>query len=261
VERIKLQAEKRDTKTKGDVRQLRLKGKVPAVLYGRKREPLTLIVKEADILKAMSTKAGLNVLLDLVVEGEKPTTVLLRDYQAHPVHRTFTHVDFQAIDMTEKIVVEVPIILNGLAVGVKEGGILEQLLRKIELKCLPTQIPEKIEIDVEHLKIGDSIHSDELKLPEGAEFPRAMKYAIATVVPPAKEEVAAAAVPVEGAVPAEGEAAAPAAEGAAAAPGAAPAKGAAPGAAPAKGAAPGAAPAKGAAPAAPEAKGGEKAKK
>lgn len=253
MERIKLQAEKRDTKTKGAIRQLRIKGKVPAVLYGKKQEPQTLVVDEAELLKATSTKAGFNVLLDLNVAGGKPTTVLVRDYQAHPIHRTFTHVDFQAIDITEKIVVEVPIILNGLAIGVKEGGILEQLLRKIELKCLPTQIPEKIEINVEHLKIGDGIHSAELPLPQGTEFSRAMNYAIVTVVPPAKEEVpAVAAAPVEGAPPAEGAAAAPAAEGAAAA---------APGAAPAKGTAPGAAPKVAAPAAAPEAKGGEKGKK
>lgn len=257
MERILLKAEKRDLTTKGAIRQLRVSGKVPAILYGRKKEPQMIAVNVADLLKATSTKAGLNVLLDLAVAGEKPATVLLRDYQAHPINRTFTHVDFQAIDVKERIVIEVPIELIGLAAGVKEGGILEQLLRKIELKCLPTQIPERIEINVEHLTIGDSIHSEGLKLPEGAEFAKTMNYTIATVVPPAKEEVPAAvaeAVPVEGAPPAEG---APAAEGAAA-PGAAPPKGA-PGAAPPRGA-PFAAPPKGA-PAAHEAKGAEKAKK
>jgi len=265
VERISINAEKRETKTKGAVRQLRLAGKVPAVLYGMKQEPVTLTVNTLDLQKATSTKAGMNVLLDLTVAGGKATTVLIRDYQAHPIERVFIHVDFQAIDISLKIGVEVPIILTGLAIGVKEGGILEQLLRKIELKCLPTNIPEKIEINVEELKIGDSIHSAGLKLPEGAEFSRAFNYTIVTVVPPAKEEVpVAAAVPAEGAPPVEG---APPAEGApAAVPGAAPGtapKAAAPGAAP-KGTAPGAAP-KAAAPAAPaaapEAKGGEKAKK
>lgn len=250
MERISLKAEKRESTTKGDIRKLRLGGKVPAVLYGKKQEPAMIAVNESDVIRVTSTKAGLNVLVELEVAGAKPTTVLIRDYQAHPIHRNFTHVDFQAIDMTQKIVVEVPIELIGLAAGVKEGGILEQLLRKIELKCLPTKIPDRIEINVEHLMIGDSIHSADMSLPEGAEFPRAINYAIATVVPPVKEEVVAAAVPAEG-VPAEG-AAAPA-EGAAAA-----APGAAPGAAPAKGAAPGAAPAKGASP---EAKGAEKAKK
>ena len=264
MERTMLKAEKRETTTKGAIRQLRLKGRVPAVLYGKKQEPVMISVDASELKKAAATKAGLNVLLDLTISGGKPATVLIRDYQAHPLERVFTHVDFQAIDITEKIVIEVPIDLIGIAIGVKEGGILEQLLRKIELKCIPTKIPERIEINVDDLKIGDSIHSAGLKLPEGAEFARAFNYTIATVVPPTKEEVpAAAAVPAEG-VPVEG-AVAPA-EGAAAGavPGAAP--GTAPKAAPkaVPGAAPGTAPKaspKAAPGAAPKAEAGEKAKK
>jgi len=232
VERISLNAEKRVTSTKGAIRQLRLGGKVPAILYGKKREPQMLSVDAKELSKTASTKAGLNVLVDLDVKGEGKTTVLIRDYQAHPIHRVFTHVDFQVIDVSEKIVVEVPIDLVGAAVGVKEGGILEQLMRKIEVRCLATQIPERIEVDVSELKIGDSIHSNQIKLAEGVEFLRTMIYTIVTVVPPTKEEVpvAAAAAPVEGAPAAEGAAAPAAAEGAAApkAEGGEKAKGAAP---------------------------------
>ena len=103
VERISLKAEKRESTTKGDVKQARLAGKVPAILYGRKQEPVMLTVAGSDVIRVTSTKAGLNVLVDLEVGGAKPTTVLIRDYQAHPIHRNFTHVDFQAIDLTEKI--------------------------------------------------------------------------------------------------------------------------------------------------------------
>jgi len=196
---------------------MRLKGKVPAVLYGKKCELQNLLVEASDLLRVTATKAGLNVLVDLKVSGGKPTTVLIRDYQAHPIDRHFTHVDFQAIDVSERLSVEIPIILVGQAIGVKEGGILEQLLRKVEVRCLATQIPENIEINVEHLNIGDSIHSSDISLPKGVELARAMNYTIATVVPPAKEEVpaVAAAVPVEGA-PAEGAAAPATVEGAAA---------------------------------------------
>ena len=260
MERVSLNAEKREKTTKGALRQMRVKGKVPAVLYGKKSEPQKLLVDALELLKTTSTKAGINVLLDLKVAQEKPTTVLIRDYQAHPIDRHFTHVDFQIIDVSERIAVEVPIELLGQAIGVKEGGILEQLLRKIEVRCLATKIPERIEINVEHLKIGDSIHSSDMTLPGGVELSRAMNYTIATVVPPAKEEVpvAAAAAPVEGAPAVEGAAAAPAAAEGAAAPGAAPkAEGAEKG----KGAAPKAEGAEKGKGAAPKAERAEKARK
>lgn len=229
MERISLNAQKREKSTKGRIRQLRLSGKVPAILYGKKQEPVMLIVDTKELEKATSTHAGLNALIELKIEGGAPTTVLVRDYQAHPIERDFTHVDFRAIDVTEKIVVEVPIDLLGESVGVKEGGVLEQLLRKVEVRCLPTNIPERLTVNVDSLKIGDSVHTSELSLPEGVEFLKVVDYTIVTIVPPTKEEVVA---PTPEAV--EAAAAAAAAEGAAA---------------PAEGAAP-----------APEAAGGEKAK-
>lgn len=225
MERISLNAQKRDLTTKGGIRRLRLSEKIPAVLYGKKQEPMMLVVDMKELEKATSTHAGFNALIDLKIEGGTPTTVLIRDYQAHPIKRNFTHVDFRAIDVTEKIVVEVPIELLGESVGVKEGGVLEQLLRKVEVRCLPTNIPESLTVNVESLMIGDSVHTTELSLPEGVEFLKAIDYTIVTIVPPTKEEVvvptpeeaeaAAAAAAAEGA-PAPAEGAAPAPEGAAA---------------------------------------------
>jgi large subunit ribosomal protein L25 len=219
VERISLSAQKRDKMTKGGIRKLRLSGKVPAVLYGKKQEPVMLVVDVKDLERAVSTHAGLNALIDLKIDGGETATVLVRDYQAHPIDRDFTHVDFRAIDVTEKIVVEVPIELVGESIGVKEGGVLEQLLRKIEVRCLPTKIPERFTVNVENLKIGDSIHTGGLTLPEGVEFLKVVDYTIVTIVPPTKEEVpvpapeaveAAAAAAAEGAAaPAEGAAPAP----------------------------------------------------
>lgn len=223
MERISLNAQKRETKTKGELRQLRLSGLIPAVLYGKKQEPITLVVSEKELERVTATEAGFNALIDLNVAGEKPLTVLIRDYQAHPIHRNFTHVDFRAIDVTEKIVVEIPILLIGESIGVKEGGVLEQLMRKVEVRCLPTNIPESIKINVESLKVGDSVHTKGIALPEGVEFLKDTDYTIATVVPPTKEEevvptpeevAAAEAAAVEGAPAAEGEAKAKPAEGA-----------------------------------------------
>jgi len=216
VERILLNASKRDKLTKGGIRQLRLSGMVPAVLYGKKQEPVMLAVNMKDLEKVLSTHAGLNALIDLRIENEAPITVLVRDYQAHPIKRCFTHIDFRSVDVSEKVVVEVPIELVGECVGVKEGGILEQLLRKVEVRCLPTNIPESLKVNVESLKIGDSIHTSSITLPEGVEFFKTADYTIVTVVPPTKEEVPAPPPEAVAAAPAEGAAAAAPAEGAAA---------------------------------------------
>lgn len=211
MERISLKAEKRETQTKGQLRQLRASGYVPAILYGKKQEPVRLVVPEKELDRATSTHAGFNALIDLSVGEGETFTVLIRDYQAHPLRRKFTHVDFRAIDVTEKIEVEVPIELVGESIGVKEGGILEQLLRKVQVYCLPTNIPESFQVNVTGLKIGDSVHTTDITLPEGVEFLKDAEYTVATVVPPVKEEVvvppeavAVEGAPVEGAPPAEG---------------------------------------------------------
>ncbi len=226
MERISMNAEMR-TPGKGDAGRMRDAGRVPAVLYGRKVKPLAISVERYELEHVVKTKAGMNVMIDLSIKGGDSGLAFIRDYQADPFRRDFTHVDFQAISLDEKILVEVPIELTGAAVGVKEGGVVVQSRRVLEVRSLPNNIPDKISIDITELKIGDGIHADEIALPEGVEFPHVVNYPIVAVVPPAKEEVAAVAapvegVPVEGAVPAEG--AAPAAA-AVPAPGAAEEKG------------------------------------
>ncbi|MFH0799644.1 MAG: 50S ribosomal protein L25 [Pseudomonadota bacterium] len=214
MERVTLVAEKRIA-GKGPAHRMRVTGRIPAVLYGRTVEALPISVDRRALEKAVKTKAGMNVLVDLSVAGGDSGLALIRDFQADPFKRDFTHIDFQAISLTEKLEVEVPVVLTGLSIGVKEGGVVEQLRRTLHIRSLPESIPERIEVDVTELKIGDSIHSNTISLPSGVELSSALNYTIVTIVPPAKEEVAA--VPVAGAeVPVEGEAAAPA-EGAAAA--------------------------------------------
>ncbi|HPQ80532.1 MAG TPA: 50S ribosomal protein L25 [bacterium] len=216
MERVALTAEMR-TPGKGGARQARMAEKVPAVLYGRTVEPLAVVVDRKELEKAVKTKAGMNVMVDLTIAGGDSGLALIRDYQADPFKRRFIHIDFQAITLSDKLEVEVPIVFTGASVGVKEGGVVEQLRRTVHVRALPTAIPESIEVDITELNIGDSIHAEQLTLPEGVEFSSATNYTIVAIVPPAKEEVAAVAVPLEG------EAAAAPAEGAAA--GAAPAEG------------------------------------
>ncbi|MBN1283256.1 MAG: 50S ribosomal protein L25 [Proteobacteria bacterium] len=238
MEKVSLTVQRREP-GKGPASRMRAAGTIPGVLYGKKIEPLPIKVNERDLETATKTKAGMNVIVNLTVEGVDSGLAFIRDYQADPFRRTFTHVDFQAISIDEPIDIEVPLVLVGECKGVKEeGGVIEQARRTLQVKALPDRIPEKIEVDTTELMIGDNIHADDIKLPDGVEFPHLTNFAILSVVPPAKEEVAAPIVPlegeaaaaVEGAAPAEGAAAAPAegAEGAAkpgAKPGAKPAAG------------------------------------
>lgn len=237
MERVTLDVVKRDN---SNPKQFRRNAMVPGILYGKGYTPTLVAVNEKALEAAVSTHAGINVLLDLTVEGKDKIVARIREYQAHVIKRNFTHVDFQALDLKKKIVVEVPILFDGKSKGVKEGGVLVMDRRTLAIKCLPTSIPENIVVNISELDIGDNIHVNDLKLPEGVECSHEINFPLVSVVAPMKEEVVA---PVAGAVPVEGAAAAPAAAGAAA-----PAAGAsakpAPAAAGAK-----AAPAKAAAPA------------
>lgn len=211
MERISLTAEKREV-GKSISKKLRAAGKIPAVLYGRGAETLAICVDMQEMEKITKTKAGMNVLIDLAIKGGGTGIARIRDYQADPFKRLFTHVDFQTISLTEKLEVEVPVVLVGEAKGVKDGGVLEQPRRKIVLQALPGAIPDKIELDIAELKIGDSIHADEIKLPDGVDFPHETNFSIVAVVPPAKEEAPPAEAEI---VVAEGEEAPKAERGAA----------------------------------------------
>lgn len=213
MERLKLNALGREKAGRG-LYAMRQSGEVPAVLYGKKKTPKMIRVNRRELEKAVATKAGFNAIFDFQIDGEDAGLVRIREYQADTLKRVFTHVDFQTIDLNEKIEVDVRLEFVGQPFGVKEeGGVFDIHRRVLNLKCLVTQIPEKITLDVSTLKIHDSIHANDITLPEGVEFPHDQNYSIAAVVPPKKEEEPVVVAPVEGAETAAG-AAAPAAEGA-----------------------------------------------
>jgi large subunit ribosomal protein L25 len=199
---------KRNGVGKGAARKIRREGFIPAVLYGREMGPISLTVNPIDLKKALSTEARENTLLELHVKGdaEEITKIaLLRDVQYDNLTSRPIHFDFQEILMKEFITVKVPVEIVGKSPGIQEGGILEEILREIEVECLPTSIPNVIEIDVSQLGIGDSIHIGDVTLPEGVTVLHDQDETIITILSPAMEEAkpAAAAVPAEGA---EGEA-------------------------------------------------------
>ena len=223
MERVSLTAVKR-VPHKGEVNRMRGEGKTPAVLYGKSVKPLAITIDTKEFEKATKSSAGMNVMIDLTVEGGDSGLAFIRDYQADPFRRDFLHVDFQAIRLDEPIEIEVPIVITGESLGVKEGGVLVQQRHTLDIKAKPNDIPDSITIDISGLDINDTIHADDIALPAGVEFPHTANYSVVAVVPPTKEEEVAPA-PVEGeegveGAPAEGEAAegeaaegAPAAEG------------------------------------------------
>lgn len=183
--------EKIGTQATKKVRNL---GFVPANLYGHGMKPLSLQVDEKALYASLHTKAGENVVLSLKVEGVqlKESTCLIKEIQHNPVTDKIAHVDFTVISLTEKIDVKVPlVILNQVdAPGIKEGGILDVVHHEIEVECLPTDIPEKIEIDVKAMKIGDAVHASDLKMPKGVACKLDADDVVVALHPPAKEPVA-----------------------------------------------------------------------
>ncbi len=197
---------KRNGVGKSAARKIRREGFIPAVLYGREMEPISLTVNPVDLKKALSTEAGENTLLELHVKGveEEITKIgLLRDVQYDNLTSRPIHFDFQEVLMKELITVKVPVEIVGKAPGIQEGGILEEILREIEVECFPASIPNVIEIDVSQLGIGDSIHIGDLTLSEGVTVLHDSDETIITILSPVMEEVkpaaAEVAAPVEGA--------------------------------------------------------------
>lgn len=218
MERPELSVQVRSERKKGAARKIRRSGLIPAVLYGPTVGNVLLAIDPHALLKAMDTEAGTNTLIKLRVEGGGNLTdkvVMLRDLQVDPLNRTPLHADLYEITMDETVMVEVPVRLVGKAVGIDEGGILDQGIRELRVECLPGSIPEVLELDVTALGMGQSIHVSEIVLPEGVKIVGELATAVVSISAPlAEEEVAA---PAEGEEPVEGEAAAPA-EGEEAAP-------------------------------------------
>lgn len=195
---VKIEARIRSGMGKQKAKSLRNTGWVPGVIYGKGEPALALELSKPAFLKAIKGRATESMVMDLVVEGvSEPTKVLVREIQVNPVSRALLHVDFQRISMTEKVTLSVPVTLTGIPAGVRnDGGILEHLLREVEIRCLPSAIPESISVDVTGLGIGHSVHVNDLSIPD-VEILTEKDRAVATVVPPtAYEEPQPGAVPL-----------------------------------------------------------------
>jgi large subunit ribosomal protein L25 len=196
---IPITAELREGAGKGNARSTRRDGKIPGILYGQGKS-VRLSVNRKEFLKAMHDAHGENVIFDVTVPGQAPLKSIAREVQHHPVTHATMHVDFQHIDMSKKIHVDVAVHLVGEPIGVKTyGGILEHVARELEVLCLPADIPSAIEIDVSEMNVGESIHVRELPvagyefLADGSQVVVHIASPTVEAVPTAEEAEAAAA--------------------------------------------------------------------
>jgi len=201
---VALQATSRANTGKGVARKARAAGLVPGVLYGPGEAPVAIQVSLPEFMRIYHGGHGENVLVDLSVDAGKPKKVLFREVQLDPLTEKVVHVDFYHVSLTKVIRVHVPIHLEGLPSGVKlGGGILQHVLREVEVECLPTDIPESIVVDVSALEVHDAVHVSDLPatrwklVTEGTQT-------VASVIPPVLVKEAA---PAEGVLEAavEGE--------------------------------------------------------
>ena len=205
MDRPVLTAEIREGLGKEKAKKLRSKGLIPAIFYGPKSQSIPLVVPSKELTKALQTEAGENVLIDLDIrKGDQSDrkVVMLKDIQVDPLKGMTLHTDFYEVTMDQMVTVEVPVHLVGKPEGTKMGGILEQVRRMIQIQCLASDIPKSIDVDVSSLKIGDSIHVQQIQV-EKVKIISETNFTIATVVPPVVEEKVAEAVAPEAAEGAE----------------------------------------------------------
>jgi large subunit ribosomal protein L25 len=189
---VQLTAEPRNPSRKKGAKALRISGKVPAILYGHGTEPRPLAVGSMELARLLERIAPESTIVEVTFGGHS-VKALIRELQRHPLKPGVLHVDFQEIHAGEKLRLEIPIHLTGTADGVRnQGGVLDQVLRTVEIEVLPSDIPERVELDVTALIIGRSLHVSDLVIPN-AEILTEPELTVCTVVAPRAEEVAAPA--------------------------------------------------------------------
>lgn len=189
MEIFDLKTTQRNTFGKGSARALRRQGLIPAVLYGPKRDSVPLTISPLDLDIIYRDSGTEQVILNIKIEngGTQNATAVVKEVQVSPVTGQYLHIDFYEISLNEEIEVNVLVEVTGKSKGVERGGFLQVVRHELEVSCLPTDMPEKIEIDVTDLDIGDSIHIGDLKLGDKVRLLADTGLTVATVVPPTVE--------------------------------------------------------------------------
>ena len=163
--------QQREARGSAATRRLRREGLIPGVLYGRGKPPHPFCVPERELRKALTGPAGLHAILDVVLDGQKTTHAsILKDYQADIITGRLAHIDLQEVRLDQPIQAQVVIELVGEAQGSVEGGVLSQVSREINVEALPLEVPERIEVDVTAMQMGDTLRLSEIAVPEGVRF-------------------------------------------------------------------------------------------
>jgi large subunit ribosomal protein L25 len=188
-ERVKLVVQEREQLGSADSRRLRKQGLIPGVLYGRS-QPHPISVRERELRAVLTTSAGLHAILDVVLEGQKSThPSVLKEYQLDPIRGKLTHIDLQEVRLDQPIQASVTVNLIGESAGVKEGGVLSQVSREVNIEALPMEIPEHFDIDVSGMQMGDTLRLTELTVPDNVTLlDDPEETVLATVTMPTREE-------------------------------------------------------------------------
>jgi large subunit ribosomal protein L25 len=215
-ERVKIEVQQREGRGSADARRLRRQGLIPGVLYGRGKSPHPFSVHERDLRRALTGAAGLHAILDVVLDGQKTSHAsILKDYQQDVISGRLAHIDLQEVRLDQPIQAQVVIELVGEAAGSIEGGVLSQVTREINVEALPLEVPERIEVDVSPMQMGDTLRLADVTVQEGVTFlddPEETVIAIVTVPtqiiepePEEEEELEEGAELAEGEEAPEGE--------------------------------------------------------
>src|SRR6188472_1974210 len=188
-ERIRLEVQEREQRGTRVSRRLRKDGIIPGVLYGRGNKPHPICVPERELRRVLTGDHGLHAILDVVLAGQKSTHAsILKDYQQDPIRGHISHVDLQEVPLDQPIQASVNVVLVGEPAGVKEGGVLSQVQREINVEALPMEIPEHIDLDVSGMAIGDTLRLADLAAMDGVTYlDDPEETVLATVTLPTRE--------------------------------------------------------------------------
>ena len=184
MELIELNAKARETKGKGAARKLRANNAIPAIVYGAKKDPISLSLDTVEFIKIIRENGSTGLFFNLKIEGGIEKAVMLKDMQMDAFGLEYLHIDLHEVDMDHSVTVTVPVEATGDCKGVKEGGMLQIIRRELDVICKPADMPESILIDISDLNIGDSVHVEDIKLGDAVEIPHEVDFTVITIVPP-----------------------------------------------------------------------------
>ncbi|CAM4517683.1 large subunit ribosomal protein L25 [Paenibacillus endophyticus] len=183
---IAMKADQRTVATKGELRQLRLQGKIPGVVYGKQLDQAAQVAVDGKELQAL-LRSQPNAVLEINIPSHGKTSVMISEIQRDSLSRQVLHVDFHQINMNENVRANVRIQAEGDSQGVREGGILQIILHELEVQCLPGSIPDAVTVDISALEVGGSLLVSDLSLPKGVEALADPEQVVVTILAPQKE--------------------------------------------------------------------------